>query len=91
MKVVAKDIDCLNFDVDDYESLDDCEAFVMTNIIGPIVVNKKENSFIAYLPLKEYRATSYLPKSVSKDFESLFNIELSNIINYDITLPRTKE
>ena len=91
MKVVAKDIDCLNFDVDDYESLDDCEAFVMTNIIGPIVVNKKENSFIAYLPLKEYRATSYLPKSVSKDFESLFNVELSNIINYDIPLPGTKE
>lgn len=84
MKVVANDIDCLNFDVDDYESLDDCEAFVMTNIIGPIVINKKENSFIAYLRLKEFRVTSYLPKSVSKDFESLFNVELSNIINYDI-------
>lgn len=84
MRVLSKGYDCQRFTDMELELIDDCEPFILTNIIGPISVEKKELNFINLDELPNLYANNYLTEFYSREFERVFEKYMSNICRHNV-------
>lgn len=86
MRVLAVGDDCAIYvdnleDIDGY--VDDCEAYVLTNIIGPVRIKKSEYEFLDDVDLKILSAKDYLSPQLSEGFKRYFDSLLFRTLNKD--------
>lgn len=83
MRVLATDENCAQYvdDPDLIHCIDDCAPFILTNIMGPIRIQKFDYNFLIGVDLKGFSATEYLPHDVSSGFEKLFKNAIAETLN----------
>ena len=52
--------------------VDDCCPYILTNVCGPVLINRKESSFLSELDISDLDPMEYLNECLSKNFERLF-------------------
>ena len=83
MRVIAEKEDCRRFTEAVIDRDDDRLPFILTNIIGPISLEKRECRFLKDVAIKNFDAASYLTEELSDEFERLFRIYLANKVYCD--------
>ena len=84
MRVLAVGDDCssyMEFPEEIHNRVDDCESYILTNLMGPVRIEKNNHEFLVGLDLKGLSATEYLPPRVSKGFELYFHSLLVKTLN----------
>ena len=85
MRVFACGKECARY-VEDPESIDcidDCSPFILTNVMGPIRIKKKEWKFLKGVDMKRFSALDYLPFKLSDGFKGIFQNELHQTLQRD--------
>lgn len=83
MRVLAMDNDCNAYLDLPYPCIgdDDCLPFILTNVMGPLRINKSDYQFLSGVDLKGFSPTEYLPEELSNGFERIFMMTLLKTIN----------
>ena len=80
MRVLATDGDCERY-VDDPDSIhccDDCSPFILTNVMGPVRINKSDYSFLVGIDMKRFSVKDYLSPEISNGFKEIFDNHIKN-------------
>ncbi|MDE6651665.1 MAG: HIRAN domain-containing protein [Paramuribaculum sp.] len=85
LRVLAVGEDCLRYvkDPDLIHSCDDCIPYVLTNIMGPVSINKSDWHFLTGVDLDVFSATDYLSSNLSAGFKGIFKRQLLETLNRD--------
>lgn len=95
MRVLATGDECAKY-VDDPETIhciDDCAPYILTNVMGPVKINKHEWPFLSGVNMRQFSATEYLSLKLSAGFKGIFKKQLFktlniNDINTDTTIDK---
>lgn len=85
MRVLAADAGCARY-LDDPESInrcDDCLPYILTNVMGPVMITPSDHPFLQGADLKGFEATAYLNRSLSDGFNGIFRSVLSGTLSSD--------
>ena len=92
MRVLATGDECAKY-VDDPETIhciDDCAPYILTNVMGPVKINKHEWPFLSGVNMRQFSATEYLSLKLSAGFKGIFKKQLFKTLNInDITTDTT--